>query len=196
MDIVEHIVRNPRNKDVLSIVKAARNGLVYGAKIRFPHALVMTFLFRSGSLKKKLTSILKATREHSLKLGTYAAIYKTLLVLLRRLDFMSEGMNTFVSGFVGGYLIFGKNDSINHQLALYLFSRTVTAILKKGWSASKLSVPDNAFAIFSALCWGTVMMMHTLDSKSLQASLTSSMDYIYFDSEKWSSLYTLLWHNK
>ncbi|OMJ09328.1 Peroxisomal membrane protein 4 [Smittium culicis] len=165
MDIVEQIVRNPRNKDILSIVKAARNGLV------------------NGSLKKKLTSILKATREHSFKLGT-------------RLDFMGEGLNTFVSGFVGGYLVFGKNDSINNQLALYLFSRTITAIFKKGWSASKLSVPDNAFAIFSALCWGTVMMMHSLDSKSLQASLTSSMDYIYFDSEKWSSLFTLLWHNK
>lgn len=26
----------------------ARNGLVYGAKVRFPHALVMTLLFHSG----------------------------------------------------------------------------------------------------------------------------------------------------
>lgn len=35
--------------DVLAIIKGFRNGLVYGAKIRFPHAMVMTFLFRSGS---------------------------------------------------------------------------------------------------------------------------------------------------
>lgn len=33
-------------KDALSVVKGFRNGIVYGAKIRLPHALVMTFLFR------------------------------------------------------------------------------------------------------------------------------------------------------
>lgn len=36
----------PVLKDLLTIVKGFRNGLVYGAKIRLPHALVMTFLFR------------------------------------------------------------------------------------------------------------------------------------------------------
>ena len=34
-------------RDILTIVKGFRNGLVYGAKIRLPHALVMTFLFRT-----------------------------------------------------------------------------------------------------------------------------------------------------
>lgn len=33
--------------DALSVIKGFRNGLVYGAKIRLPHAAVMTFLFRS-----------------------------------------------------------------------------------------------------------------------------------------------------
>lgn len=37
--------------DLMAIVKGFRNGLVYGAKVRFPHALVMTFLFQSGSYK-------------------------------------------------------------------------------------------------------------------------------------------------
>lgn len=34
--------------DLLSIVKGFRNGIVYGAKIRLPHAFVMTFLFQNG----------------------------------------------------------------------------------------------------------------------------------------------------
>lgn len=34
-------------RELLAIVKGFRNGLVYGAKIRLPHALVMTLLFRS-----------------------------------------------------------------------------------------------------------------------------------------------------
>lgn len=36
-------------RDLLAILKGFRNGIVYGAKIRLPHALVMTFLFRTES---------------------------------------------------------------------------------------------------------------------------------------------------
>jgi peroxisomal membrane protein 4 len=37
---LEEIVKDPAYRDVLSLVKTARNGAVYGAKVRFPHALV------------------------------------------------------------------------------------------------------------------------------------------------------------
>ncbi|MCJ1363463.1 hypothetical protein MMC16_002570 [Acarospora aff. strigata] len=43
------IILNPQYAEYLALVKAARNGAVYGAKVRFPHALVMVFLFRSGT---------------------------------------------------------------------------------------------------------------------------------------------------
>ena len=36
----ERIVLNPKYHDILTIAKAARNGAVYGTKVRFPHALV------------------------------------------------------------------------------------------------------------------------------------------------------------
>ena len=55
---------DPKNRPLLAILKGLRNGtlptphkdvttngisgIVYGIKIRFPHALIMTFLFRSG----------------------------------------------------------------------------------------------------------------------------------------------------
>ena len=37
---LESVILNPRYADYLAVVKAARNGAVYGAKVRFPHALV------------------------------------------------------------------------------------------------------------------------------------------------------------
>jgi peroxisomal membrane protein 4 len=37
---LESIILNPKYADILAIAKAARNGAVYGAKVRFPHALV------------------------------------------------------------------------------------------------------------------------------------------------------------
>jgi len=52
MDIVaavEDVLRDNSNQELLSLVKAFRNGIVYGVKIRFPHALVMALLFKRDS---------------------------------------------------------------------------------------------------------------------------------------------------
>ena len=48
MPNIEGILADPRYHDYLAILKGARNGLVYGAKVRFPHALIMAILFGRG----------------------------------------------------------------------------------------------------------------------------------------------------
>lgn len=40
---LEKIVLDPKYHDILTLVKGVRNGIVYGAKVRFPHALVYGF---------------------------------------------------------------------------------------------------------------------------------------------------------
>lgn len=62
-DVLTNFLLDPKNRPLLAILKGLRNGIspafkmstanglsgiVYGIKIRFPHALIMTFLFRSG----------------------------------------------------------------------------------------------------------------------------------------------------
>lgn len=42
------ILSDPTYHDYLAILKGARNGLVYGVKVRFPHALIMAILFGRG----------------------------------------------------------------------------------------------------------------------------------------------------
>jgi hypothetical protein len=37
---LEKFILDPKYHDVLMLVKAVRNGIVYGTKVRFPHALV------------------------------------------------------------------------------------------------------------------------------------------------------------
>jgi peroxisomal membrane protein 4 len=56
MDALKHLdsaintfLLNPKNHDILALIKGVRNGIVYGSKVRFPHALVMIFMFRSGT---------------------------------------------------------------------------------------------------------------------------------------------------
>jgi hypothetical protein len=41
---VERVILDPRYHDVLTVVKGARNGAVYGTKVRFPHALVYVLM--------------------------------------------------------------------------------------------------------------------------------------------------------
>lgn len=48
LETINRIILDPAYADYLAILKGARNGLVYGAKVRFPHALVMAILFGKG----------------------------------------------------------------------------------------------------------------------------------------------------
>jgi len=47
-DTLQSIILNPAYHEYLEILKGARNGFVYGVKVRFPHALVMAALFGRG----------------------------------------------------------------------------------------------------------------------------------------------------
>lgn len=46
--LINDFITNPAYHDYLAILKGARNGFVYGVKVRFPHALVMSILFGRG----------------------------------------------------------------------------------------------------------------------------------------------------
>lgn len=45
---INDIITNPAYHDYLAILKGARSGFVYGTKVRFPHAVVMSILFGRG----------------------------------------------------------------------------------------------------------------------------------------------------
>ena len=80
---LERFVLDPSNHDFLALLKGARNGAVYGAKVRFPHALVMVFLFRSGTFREKVSLVLRATKTHARNLAKFAVIYKSVCYALK-----------------------------------------------------------------------------------------------------------------
>ncbi|KAL9086731.1 MAG: hypothetical protein Q9159_004026 [Coniocarpon cinnabarinum] len=153
MDALNSLLLDPNYHDPLAILKAARNGVVYGTKIRFPHALVMVLLFRTGTTKEKTTAILKATKQHATNLATFAIIYKSLMLLLRRTaprlsphtsaHLKSEiaprprsepSSHSFISGLIAGYCVFGRRkatfSSVNQQIVIYVFARVVLGLAK------------------------------------------------------------------
>ncbi|VDP11018.1 unnamed protein product [Heligmosomoides polygyrus] len=71
---------------ILSALKGLRNGVVYGARIRAPHALVMVFLFGEGTLAEKLQTILRLTKTHAVNLAKFVFSYKLCQGILQRLE--------------------------------------------------------------------------------------------------------------
>ena len=64
-------------EETKAVIAAALGGSRYGIKIRLPHALIMTLLFRRDqSVSNQVATILKLTRDHAVNLATFAAIYK------------------------------------------------------------------------------------------------------------------------
>ncbi|ELQ33282.1 peroxisomal membrane protein 4 [Pyricularia oryzae] len=205
---LERVILNPRYHDLLAVVKGARNGAVYGTKVRFPHALV---------LREKLWLVFRATRTHARNLAKFVTIYKFTCFLLKHYGPTpgKEGpYDTFVAGMLGGYLVFGgrsgrtgKISSVNQQIVVYVFARVVLALarlaVKPGFGLPVVSEPGNSAAIsyyawpvFAATSWGLVMHLFRYHAAELQPSLRSSMTYLYLQSNEWDGLRNFLWHNK
>jgi len=211
---LESIILNPKYADYLAVVKAARNGAVYGAKVRFPHALVMIFLFRSGTVQEKVGLILKATKTHAQNLAKYATIYKLTMLALKHAGANpgKEGpYDTFLAGLLGGYVVFGRRSkkghvsSVSKQIVIFVFARVMLSlaqlsvlpaagIIKSPELSARISY--DAWPVFAALSWGSVMWLFRWYPDTIQTGLRSSMDYIYVQSDTWDSLRNFLIYNK
>lgn len=63
--------------EIGAILAGLLGGARYGVKIRLPHALVMTTVFRKDLTSRgKLRQILRMTFEHATHLAAFATVYK------------------------------------------------------------------------------------------------------------------------
>ncbi|XP_068598993.1 peroxisomal membrane protein 4 [Brachionichthys hirsutus] len=194
---INSLLQQEKYKAALAVLKGFRNGAVYGAKIRAPHALVMTFLFRSGSLKNKLNAILKATYTHSRNLACFVFTYKGLQALQERLQGKSLQSHSFLAACVGGWLVFGDNNNINCQINMYLLSRILFALSRLLVEKGFIPQPKrDTFPLFAMLVWGIVLWLFEYYPHTLQPSLQSSMNYLYRDSNVWHDISDFLVYNK
>jgi len=195
----------------LILLKSIRNGAVYGTKVRFPHALVMVFLFRSGTFREKLWLTFKATRQHAMNLAKFAFLYKSgCLVLKNANGGKEESVHSFLAGLFGGYWVFGHgkgaSSSVNQQIVIYVFARVVLAMAKLavqppgdnslvagsygghggkgvlGLKEEQLKmIRQYSWPVFASFSWASVMWLFRYYPDTLQPSLRSSMTYMYVD---------------
>jgi peroxisomal membrane protein 4 len=190
---------------IMDIINGFKKGLVYGVKIRLPHALVMTFLFKDGSFEDKIKTILRLTRDHAGRLACYVALYKTLLFALKRINSEDDkweiraNWRVFMAGAVSGYVVFGREeDAVNSQIIYYLISRVLMGSMRCLYKSnvtiqSSINsivkalpiVPKGLHAWQAILAWGMVMWLWEKDAEVLQRTLKQSMDYLYKADGEW-----------
>lgn len=205
---LEKIILNPKYHEPLVLLKAIRNGLVYGVKVRFPHALVMIFLFRSGTVREKIWAIYKATRLHAYNLAKFAFLYKSSMLTLKSVNGKEHSVHTFLAGLFGGYWVFGHGkaafSSVSQQICIYVFARVVLGLAKLavqppgdntliggaygghggkgifGLNERQLElVRKRSWPVFASLSWASVMWLFRWYPEMLQPSLRNSMTYMY-----------------
>jgi hypothetical protein len=96
--------------------------------------------------------------------------------------------HALVAGAVGGYFVWGRYSSVNHQIVLYLTSRVIVGLAKHTLekyrgvshhdSPSVLNHP-RTYPLLAASVWGLVMVLFEESPHVLHKSLKQSMDEIY-----------------
>ena len=75
--------------------------------------------FHHQSWKSRARHIVSLTQQHALSLASFVSLYKTLLLLQKRLNGGKERKaDTFFAGLIGGYIIFGDRTPINEQASV------------------------------------------------------------------------------
>ncbi len=153
-----------------------------------------------------MTTVIHATRQHAKNLATYVTIYKTAMYALKRANNGKErNLDSFLSGLLGGYIVFGENNNINQQIVLYVFARVSVAFVKMLASPASSSLPESPMAVdikhrawplFACLSWATVMWLFRWHPDAIQPSMRASMTYLYMQSDKWDGIRNFLIHNK
>ncbi|XP_071955637.1 peroxisomal membrane protein 4-like [Antedon mediterranea] len=197
MIALNNLLASGQYSSILSVIKGFRNGVVYGAKIRFPHALVMTFLFKRGPLLDKIRGILRATYTHSRNLSYFVFIYKALTSVFRRIEEKERESHSFIAACIGGYLVFGENNNINSQINMYLLSRIIFGLCRLLVKKEVVKPPRrDPFPMFAMLVWGIVLWLFEYHQEVLQPSLQNSMTYLYHDSNTWHNIWDFIIYNK
>jgi peroxisomal membrane protein 4 len=69
---------------------------------------------------------------HATNLAKFVTIYKTMMLLQRKANSGKERTaDAFISGLIGGYLVFGERNAINEQVRPLALNKTIYSIVLK-----------------------------------------------------------------
>lgn len=190
-----HPLWNIRHEALESSMRGLAHGVTTGVRIRLPYivqSILYAGLFRDPQHFRKLKFVIKAAFHHGKNLGLFVCIYKTICHICRKYMGISNGAESLLAGFVGGYTAFGESKGIsgavNMQIVLYLFVRAVYAFIKDG--AQRLQVrpaldvsTPSGFRTFAGISLALILYLTEHRPELLQRGFMSTMNYLYYDSD-------------
>lgn len=191
--------------DIKRVLRGLKNGADYAVKIRLPHAIVMTLLFKKGSPRELLRRVLRITVEHARNLALFVGSYKAFLFVIQRSASLlvppvprawpaaARDTAPFAAGALAASIAWTEPSAVNVQIALYLLSRVLVSaarIVYKRWrekhAAGATGGASGLYRLSVALLWGAAMWQFEHHPETLQRSLRSSMRFLYRDSNRWA----------
>ncbi|AYU79843.1 peroxisomal membrane protein 4, putative [Leishmania donovani] len=174
-------------------LKGFRNGLVYGTRVRAPHALVLNLVWSKSPYSSMPAKIFSVTKTHALGLGYSSVTFAVVRGLLRKLQGTTHAWHNALAGFMIGALFWGDpSNGVHIQMMMYILARIVCALYHLLISKCAAPIPPVAYRLYMGCLWCLAIMFLMYSPDKLQSSMAQSLEYIFKDSGKFSSWYDLV----
>eukprot|EP01111_Echinosteliopsis_oligospora_P011160 TRINITY_DN3614_c0_g1_i1.p1 TRINITY_DN3614_c0_g1~~TRINITY_DN3614_c0_g1_i1.p1 ORF type:complete len:240 (-),score=41.18 TRINITY_DN3614_c0_g1_i1:49-768(-) len=196
--MVYHAINKHHHWDLqclLSVFRGFRNGVITGVRVRIPYifqAVIYAIVFREGNVFARVKFVLKQMLYHGRNLAMFVGIYKGICCVLRNMN-IDNGVESLIAGFIGGCVAFGDNNgvsgSVNNQIVLYLFARSVQGFIQssvhRGILPEKFGVmAPTGFRIFAGVTLAMALYLTEHESDTLSSSFMSTMNFLYHKSDE------------
>lgn len=171
-------------------LKGFRNGVVYGTRVRAPHALVLNLVWSKSPYSSMPAKIFKVTKTHALGLGYSAALYAVVRGVLRWMQGTTHMWHNALAGFLIGACFWGDaNNGVHIQMMMYILARLICGLFHLITNKLAVPVPSYAYRVYMGGLWSLVILFLVYSPDKLQSSMTQSLQYIFQESNKFSSWY-------
>jgi len=178
----------------LSSVRGFRNGVITGVRVRLPYifqAIVYAVAFREGEILDRVRFVLRQMLFHGRTLALFVGIYKSICCVFRNFG-VSSGIESLIAGFIGGYTAFGDSKgisgSVNNQIVLYLFARSIVGLIQslanRSWVPTSVSVQTpGGFRVFAGITLALALYLTEYEPETLSTGFMSTMKFLYHKSD-------------
>ncbi|CCW70752.1 unnamed protein product [Phytomonas sp. Hart1] len=180
--LIEHMIRSGNFDVLLNTLKGFRNGVIYGARVRFPHALVLNLVWSKAPYHAMPGKILQVTKTHALGLGYSAVLFAVVRGALQALTGRISLWHNTLAGFLIGFFFWGDPENGVHlQMIMYKMARVLFVLYRVLAARLKLTAPRYGYALFAGAVWATSLTLMEGSPNSLQSTMQSSLEYIFLD---------------
>lgn len=193
LELVNRMIQSGDFDVLFRCLKGFRNGVVYGTRVRAPHALVLNLVWSKAPYRTIPRKVWDVTLQHALGLGGSAVTFAAVRGALERIRGHSSVLHDGLAGFMIGFVFWGNSCSNVHlQMMMYMLSRVLCALYNVVVSRANLKVPSFMYRVYMGVLWAATVIVLSVSPTALQSSMRQSLEYIFYESSRFTNWYDLL----